>query len=64
MRIIRIRCACAWRTRVTCPPKDVVQVYVNTPYGEYEKQRNIEKPAILFVGFEKTGVVEPARPMP
>lgn len=41
------------------PAKDVVQVYVNTPYGEYEKQRNIEKSAILFVGFEKTGVVEP-----
>lgn len=39
--------------------KSVVQVYVNTPYGEYEKSRGIEKSAILFVGFEKTGVVEP-----
>lgn len=39
--------------------KDVVQIYVSTPYGDYEKARKIEKPAILFVAFDKTGVIEP-----
>lgn len=39
--------------------KSVVQLYVNTPYGDYEKSRNIEKSAILFVGFGKTDVIKP-----
>ena len=42
------------------PAKDVVQVYVNAPYGDYEKERNIERSAVLFVGFGKTPeVVQP-----
>lgn len=39
--------------------KRAVQVYVSTPYGDYEKQNAIEKSAILLVGFAKTGVVQP-----
>lgn len=39
--------------------KESVQVYVSTPYGDYEKARKIEKSAILFVGFGKTDVVQP-----
>ncbi len=34
--------------------KDVVQVYASTPYGEYEKENDIEKSAIVLVGFKKT----------
>lgn len=39
--------------------KSVVQVYAQTPYGEYEKQHSIEKSAITLVGFEKTDTLEP-----
>ena len=41
------------------PAKDVVQVYVQTPYGDYEKENKIEKSAVLFAGFGKTDVVQP-----
>ncbi len=34
--------------------KDVVQVYASTPYGEYEKDNDVEKSAIVLVGFSKT----------
>lgn len=34
--------------------KDVVQVYAQTPYGDYEKQNGVEKSAIQIVGFGKT----------
>lgn len=34
--------------------KDVVQLYAQTPYGEYEKENNIEKSAIQLVDFKKT----------
>ena len=36
------------------PGKSVVQVYAQTPYGEYEKEHNIEKSAIQLAGFTKT----------
>ena len=39
--------------------KCAVQIYVNTPYDQYEKDNKIEKSAILFVAFDKTGVIEP-----
>lgn len=39
--------------------KDAVLVYVNTPYGDYEKDRKIEKSAILFVAFDKTDLLKP-----
>lgn len=34
--------------------KSVVQVYAQTPYGDYEKERGIEKSAIQLAGFAKT----------
>lgn len=36
------------------PGRDVVQVYVNVPYTEYDKVNHIEKAAISLVGFGKT----------
>jgi len=39
--------------------KSVVQVYTQTPYGEYEKTNAVEKSAIAMVGFEKTDDIEP-----
>ena len=38
--------------------KMAVLVYAQTPYGEYEKTNSVEKSAIQFVGYEKTGAVE------
>lgn len=38
--------------------KSVVEVYAQTPYGDYEKQNLVEKSAIQVVGFEKTDVLE------
>lgn len=39
--------------------KDVVQVYVQTPYTEYDKTNHVEKASIQLAGFEKTIVLEP-----
>lgn len=39
--------------------RDVVQVYVNAPYTQYDKDNNIEKSAVSLVGFEKTGEIKP-----
>lgn len=36
------------------PGKEVVEVYAQTPYTDYDKQKNIEKSAVELVGFEKT----------
>lgn len=36
------------------PAKDVVQLYVQTPYTEYDKTNLVEKSAIEFIGMEKT----------
>ena len=41
--------------------KNVVQVYAQTPYGEYEKTNKVEKSAIQLVGFGKTGMLEPEK---
>ena len=38
---------------------DVVQVYAQTPYGDYEKQNGVEKAAVQFVGMAKTGTIAP-----
>jgi beta-glucosidase len=43
----------------TLAGKSVVQVYAQTPYGEYEKANKIEKSAIQLAGFEKTETLEP-----
>lgn len=41
--------------------KSVVQVYAQTPYGEYEKENNVEKSAVQIVGFGKTGQLDPGQ---
>ena len=39
--------------------KSVVQVYAQTPYGDYEKENLVEKSTIQLVNFDKTDVLEP-----
>lgn len=39
--------------------KEVVQVYLQKPYTQYDKDNKIEKSAIELVGFEKTEEIEP-----
>ena len=39
--------------------KSVVQVYAQTPYGDYEKENKVEKSAIQIVGFDKTDLLDP-----
>lgn len=39
--------------------RDVVQVYLNAPYTNYDKSNHIEKSAVTLVGFEKTGEIAP-----
>ena len=46
-------------TGSTYAGKSVVQVYAQTPYGDYEQENAIEKSAIMLVAFGKTGTIEP-----
>ena len=39
--------------------KEVVQVYIQKPYTEYDKQNHIEKSSVELVGFAKTEELEP-----
>ncbi|MBD5133475.1 MAG: beta-glucosidase [Clostridiales bacterium] len=39
--------------------KSVVEVYAQTPYGDYEKQNLVEKAAVNLVGFAKTSELAP-----
>lgn len=39
--------------------KSVVQVYAQTPYGDYEVEHKVEKSAIQLAGFAKTGLLNP-----
>ena len=39
--------------------KDVVQVYAQTPYGDYERENLVEKSAIQLVSYGKTELLEP-----
>ena len=39
--------------------KSVVQVYVQTPYTDYDREHGVEKAAIQLVGFGKTQELEP-----
>ncbi|MCD7761094.1 MAG: glycoside hydrolase family 3 C-terminal domain-containing protein, partial [Clostridiales bacterium] len=39
--------------------KDVVEVYAQTPYGDYEKENLVEKSAIQLVSYAKTDSLEP-----
>ncbi len=39
--------------------KEVVQIYVSSPYTEYDIENKIEKASVSLVGFEKTDILEP-----
>lgn len=39
--------------------KDVVQVYVQTPYTDYDRTNHVEKASIQLAGFEKTSELDP-----
>ena len=39
--------------------KEVVQIYFQSPYTEYDKENGIEKAAVELCGFDKTEVLEP-----
>ncbi|MNW40668.1 Exo-alpha-(1-_6)-L-arabinopyranosidase [compost metagenome] len=39
--------------------KDVVQVFGQAPYTEYDKQNGVEKASVQLLGFEKTDVLNP-----
>lgn len=39
--------------------KSVVEVYAQTPYGDYEKENLVEKASVQLVGFEKTKNLAP-----
>ena len=39
--------------------KETVQIYVQSPYTEYDKTNGVEKAAVALVGFGKTEVLEP-----
>lgn len=39
--------------------KEVVQVYLQRPYTQYDMQNGIEKPSVELVGFAKTNILEP-----
>ena len=39
--------------------KETVQIYVSSPYTDYDKQYKVEKAAVSLVGFDKTEILEP-----
>ena len=39
--------------------RDVVQLYLNAPYTDYDRENHIEKSSVNLVGFEKTGDLAP-----
>ena len=39
--------------------KDVVQIYVQTPYTDYDRTNSVEKSSVQLAGFEKTEEIEP-----
>lgn len=43
----------------TAAGKEVVQIYMQNPYTDYDRQNGIEKPAVELVGFAKTALLEP-----
>jgi beta-glucosidase len=47
------------RNTGTVSGKSVVQAYASTPYGDYECENNVEKSAIVLVGFSKTKELMP-----
>ena len=45
----------------TVAGREVVQVYLNAPYTDYDKTNHIEKAAASLVGFEKTDEIQPGQ---
>lgn len=43
----------------TVAGKSVIQLYAQTPYGEYEKANKVEKSSIQLLQFDKTNILEP-----
>ncbi len=41
--------------------KDVVQVYAQSPYTDYDRQNGVEKASVQLLGFGKTGLLEPGK---
>lgn len=41
--------------------KDAVEVYMQSPYTDYDKENGIEKSAVELVGFTKTDSIEPGK---
>ena len=39
--------------------KDVAQIYVQTPYTDYDKQHHVEKSAVQLIDFTKTDILQP-----
>ena len=39
--------------------KDVVEIYVQSPYTDYDKQYGVEKPAVMLAGYAKTSELAP-----
>lgn len=39
--------------------KETVQIYVQSPYTEYDRDNLVEKSAVALCGFGKTGILEP-----
>ncbi len=39
--------------------KETVQIYVSSPYTDYDKENGVEKAAVSLVGFEKTDILKP-----
>lgn len=39
--------------------KEVVEIYLQKPYTDYDKENGVEKASVELVGFEKTDVLEP-----
>ena len=39
--------------------KETVQIYVSSPYTQYDIENHVEKAAVSLVGFEKTGMLAP-----
>ena len=41
--------------------KEAVQIYMSSPYTEYDKTNKIEKAAVQLIGFGKTDIIEPGQ---
>lgn len=43
----------------SCAGKEVVQIYAQSPYTQYDTENRVEKPAVILAGFAKTQLLEP-----